>query len=588
MLFHAGITGFEGGFVGVDIFFVISGYLITRIIRSETNSSNFNILNFYARRARRLLPALSVMLFASTAMACAIFVRDDLRKFGQALGATGIFAANLLFARKVGYFDDTEGYAPLLHMWSLAVEEQFYLLFPLCLAALCRWRRSMLVPLLAAGTIAGFAYAMTAALQTPQAAFYLPQTRTWELLAGAASATLARRQRPELALAGLAMVLAGIAVARPAMTLPGPVLLLSVIGTCLVLVHGNTQSAAHRLLSTRPLVAIGGASYGLYLWHVPLLAFIHYSWLGEVPLWLRLAALLIACALGFSSLRLIETPVRERRLLRHPTSLWAFAAATVGLPAGFGAAAHFDRPPTVEPANAAALVPETVLPDSGVAFVLYGDSHARQYMQAASRRWPDGALLTANGCMSLPHASNSPEQTSTAVACRALVDELVTYARRTRPRTVFWAQRWERDIYAASSGKNLGWTNGTGLPALLTGIGEVAAELPVGTRLVLIGSIPTAAAAGPEMAGGPERCKRYVNVTCPSSYPAREAEARAVNAALKAFALGNPRIAYVDPSDVLCNATDCLLRGPRGPVYADATHLTPDYANAVAALFPEP
>lgn len=588
MLFHAGIPGFDGGFVGVDVFFAISGYLITGILLSRISSRDFSILSFYERRARRLLPAMAAVLVASAVLALFIFVHDDLRKFGQALGANGIFAANLLFARKVGYFDDTEGYAPLLHMWSLAVEEQFYLLLPLCLATLYRWQRLTVPPLLWAGAIAGFAYALAVAMRTPQAAFYLPQTRAWELLAGAASATFSQRQRPTLALIGLAMVLGGIAVAEPTTTLPGPILLLPVIGTCLILVHAAPRSAANRLLSMRPLVAIGGTSYGLYLWHVPLLAFLHYSWLGELPMYLRVASLLVAFALGFASLHLIETPVRKRRLLKRSSSLWVFAAASVALPAGLGLAAYFDRLPSREAANAAALVPETILPEAGVRYVLYGDSHARQYLRAVSQRWQGDALLSANGCMSLPHASNTPEQTPNAAACRALVTKLIAYARRTRPGTVFWAQRWERDLYATGSSESLGWTDGKGLPALLTGIRDVASQLPVGTRLVLVGSIPTAAAAGPAMAGGPARCDRYINVACPSRYPARDAEAREVNAALKAFALGDPRIDFVDPAEVLCNATDCLVRGSQGPVYADATHLTPEYAAAVTALFPAP
>lgn len=590
ILFHAGIPGFDGGFVGVDVFFAISGYLITGILLSRISSRNFSILSFYERRARRLLPALAAMLMASTVLAFFIFIRDDLRKFSQALGATGMFAANLLFARKVGYFDDSEGYAPLLHMWSLAVEEQFYLLFPLAVAVLYRWRAKLLVPTLLVATLAGCAYALTAASQAPQAAFYLPQSRAWELLAGAACATLADRltKRPVLALGGLVLVLAGMVLARPTMALPGPILLLPVIGTCLVLLHASPGSVAHRLLSGGPLVAIGGASYGLYLWHVPLLAFLHYSWLGVAPLALRLAALLLACLLGFASLHLVERPVRERRLLRSAASFWTFSAATIAMPAGFGLLAHFERLPSRDPMNAAALVPETVLPAASVRYVLYGDSHARQYLSAMNQRQPGGALLSVNGCMSLPDASNDPEQTPKAAECRAMAKKLLAYARHTGLRTVFWAQRWERDLYATGSGRSLGWTDSGGLSALLTGIREMASQLPAGTRLVLVGSIPTAAAAGPAMAGGPARCDRYTNVACPNRYPARDAEAREVNAALKAFALGDPRIDFVDPAEVLCNATDCLLRGSQGPVYADATHLTPEYAAAVTAMFPVP
>ena len=126
----------------------------------------------------------------------------------------------------------------------------------------------------------------------------------------------------------------------------------------------------------------------------------------------------------------------------------------------------------------------------------------------SEQRQPGGALLSVNGCMSLPHTSNDPEQAPKAAECRAMAEKLLAYARHTGLRTVFWAQRWERDLYATGSGRSLGWTDSGGLSALLTGIREMASQMSAGTRLVLVGSIPTAAAAGPAMAGGPARCDR--------------------------------------------------------------------------------
>jgi peptidoglycan/LPS O-acetylase OafA/YrhL len=188
ILFHAGFTTFSGGFVGVDVFFVISGYLITTIILTELEQGTFSIVNFYERRARRILPALFVMMLACLPFAWFWLLPEDMKDFSQSLLAVSVFASNILFWRESGYFDSAAELKPLLHTWSLAVEEQYYMLFPLFLMATWRFGRRWILGSLIAVALASLALAQWGSLVKPAATFYLLPTRVWELLIGAFAA----------------------------------------------------------------------------------------------------------------------------------------------------------------------------------------------------------------------------------------------------------------------------------------------------------------------------------------------------------------------------------------------------------------
>src|SRR5215207_4006092 len=184
LLFHAGFPAFGGGFVGVDMFFVISGYLITSIIHGDIEAGRFSLLSFYERRIRRIFPALFTVLFASTVMTTLILLPDPLKDFGQSVAAATLFASNVLFWEETGYFAGAAEQKPLLHTWSLAVEEQFYLVFPLFLLLLARAGRAG-IPATAAIFLLSFAASVWAVPHAPTAAFYLAPFRAWELLLGA-------------------------------------------------------------------------------------------------------------------------------------------------------------------------------------------------------------------------------------------------------------------------------------------------------------------------------------------------------------------------------------------------------------------
>ncbi|KAI93240.1 acyltransferase [Rhodomicrobium udaipurense JA643] len=317
ILSHAGIAGVSGGFVGVDIFFVISGYLITTILLADLAAGRFSMAKFYERRARRILPALFVVMLACVPFAWAWMLPEELVAFGNSLIATALFGSNILFWREAGYFSAAAELKPLLHTWSLAIEEQYYLIFPGMLALLWRRHRALLLPALLVVSMTGL---IVAEWRTHHAAnFYLLPSRVWELLIGAIVAhyhsrvgTTERRNLAELAgFVGLALIAYGV-LSFDAMTpMPSLWTLIPVVGAALVLGFARQGTLAARLLCWRPLVAIGLISYSAYLWHQPLLAFARIRNISP-PEGLLLAVLLLATfVLAWLSWRFVEQPFRK-------------------------------------------------------------------------------------------------------------------------------------------------------------------------------------------------------------------------------------------------------------------------------------
>src|SRR6056297_20083 len=320
LAFHAGLAPFSGGFVGVDVFFVISGYLIAGLILPRIRAGRFSLLEFYERRARRLLPALFVVMAVSGALAAALFLPAELREFGQSAVAATLFASNVLFSRETGYFETEAALKPLLHTWSLGVEEQFYLLFPLLLMALAARRagRVALVPVLAALALASLALAAWAVPRAPAFAFYLLPTRLWELMLGALLAVaplpaLRRRAvREAAAAAGLAAILWAMLRYSEATPFPGPAALLPCLGAALVIHAGASgPTAVSRALSLGPVVFVGLISYALYLWHWPVLVFAEYAAVRELTTVETGAALALSGVLAALTWRFVERPFRR-------------------------------------------------------------------------------------------------------------------------------------------------------------------------------------------------------------------------------------------------------------------------------------
>ena len=324
VLYHFGLGGLGGGFVGVDVFFVISGYLITGIVQAEIVQGRFTLARFYERRARRIFPALFAMLASVLVAGWFLLLPSDLARLGQATVATVLFASNLLFARQAGYFDESSDFNPLLHTWSLGVEEQFYLGLPLLLLGIARWRPRALLPALWAAALLSFAACVAGQAIKPKPVFFLSPFRAWELLAGALLAVgvlppIGSRLARELAAAVAALALLwAIGWMRADANFPGWRAAIPVLATGVLLHIGGTGgSRVHDVLARRPLVLVGLWSYSLYLWHWPLLVLVRYRDGMEPPgIGIGLVLLAVSLLLAALSHRFVETP------FRGPTPAW--------------------------------------------------------------------------------------------------------------------------------------------------------------------------------------------------------------------------------------------------------------------------
>lgn len=345
VLFHAFPTFFPAGFVGVDIFFVISGYLITRIILIEFQQQRFSIKNFYARRIRRIFPALAFVLFTSLAFAWVMMTPHEFQKLGKHTAGGVSFISNFMFMKEVGYFDSAADTKPLLHLWSLAIEEQFYIFWPLLLWFLVKssWRAGKVFLALA---LASFLMNVGLIHLKPAFVFYSPLTRSWELILGAIAAiqstnpnplieSLIQRYKSYLSTAGLFLLSVSFYLIDDSSIFPGWNALLPTVGAVLLIASGPGAFLNKNLLSNRLLVWVGLISFPLYLWHWPLISFARII-NAELPsLEVRIILIMVSFLLAWLTFEFIEKPVRESKINRR--LIWILLLILISI----GSAGHF-------------------------------------------------------------------------------------------------------------------------------------------------------------------------------------------------------------------------------------------------------
>ena len=418
ILFHAGFETFSGGFVGVDVFFVISGYLITTIILTELGQGNFSIVNFYERRARRILPALFLVMLVCIPFAWFWLLPHHFLEFGRSLLAVVFFSSNILFWQESGYFANGASEKPLLHTWSLAVEEQYYILFPLFLVLFWKLGKRSILITLGLVFVSSLALAQWAAYAKPKAAFYLLPTRGWELLIGAFAAfylSLANRKDFGKGISevagcfGVALIFYAVFAYSKATPFPGFYALVPTIGTVLIILFATQQTTVGKFFGNKVFVGVGLISYSAYLWHQPLFAFAKQLGITEDRKFLFLMLFGVTIFLAYLSWKFVETPfrvaARVSRLVILKVSITFFVgfisiSALVEINNGYSSRLSFHPTQKVDEANLRAVMNHygfrsypahssfTRDPNSGLmrmgngigkSVLLIGDSHSYQY-----------------------------------------------------------------------------------------------------------------------------------------------------------------------------------------------------------------
>ena len=598
VLFHYGFTALPGGFVGVDVFFVISGFLITAISRGEIARGHFSLAAFYERRIRRIVPALAAVLLACGAASLFVFLPEDLRLLAKSTTAAALFGSNILFSRLAAdYFDaDNLTLQPLLHTWSLGVEGQFYLLFPLLLLLLRR--RPGAVPAVLAGlAAASFALGSWEAVHRPVPAFYLLPGRAWELLLGGLLACRAgpapRGFGADVAVAaGLGAIALAAVVYDAATPFPGPPALLPCLGAVLVMGAGGTGGRVSALLGAAAPAWLGRISYSLYLWHWPVIVLARYARGPELPLATRLLLLAATVALAGLSHAVVERPFIARRVLPGRRALWAGFALATAAALGLGqtldltgrgllpltqlppavttlADGHFDRLegecPVPDDDTAPSYPCRFGAAEAAPSVLLWGNSYARMWVPALARdadaHGAAGLSLIMSKCPPLLGL-----ELPALPACAPFNAGAAAYvAAHPAIRTVVLGADWF--LYDA----DLGRLDAT-LAALAAAhvrsfvlLAPPQADYPVPRRLAL-------AALHGEPPPPP-----------PSEAHARDAQR--VSTALIAAAAARHGATLIDPATRLCDGVTCPVVRDGHPLFYDAGHLTVFAAAAIHGLF---
>lgn len=332
--YHASGNLVPGGFIGVDVFFVISGFLISKIILDGTRAGSFSYSSFYRRRIRRIFPALFFMLSVVSLLAFFILLPPALKEFGKTLAATTLFVSNMEFYRLSGYFEGAAEFKPLLHTWSLAVEEQFYIIFPLVLMATKRWFKGRYLIVVLASAAISLLMSAWLVMRSPNAAFYLGPTRAFELMMGAILALNVLPQlsnhvaREIVAAAGIGLIVVCVFAFNRNALFPGPSAFLPCLGAAAVIYSGQAGSSATAKALSLPVIRfIGAISYSLYLWHWPILSLARNYYFGDVTPFQTACAVAVAVVMAIFSWRFVERPFRSGE--RRDKPIFGVAAAVM-------------------------------------------------------------------------------------------------------------------------------------------------------------------------------------------------------------------------------------------------------------------
>jgi len=507
VLCHLGIERFAGGYVGVDIFFVISGYLIGGIVLDQIHRGIYSASAFYVRRFRRIIPALVVTLAITTVAMCVVALPYPLREYGNSLIAAMLSVSNFFFWLTAGYFEAPAATKPLLHTWSLAVEEQYYLIFPFLMFLVGRRSRGTIQIVLGALALLSFGASVAGAsgmFDQQEATFYLLPTRLWELLLGVLAVEtrlgLLDRRGVRETLSAIALIMIGLSILlyTPDTPFPGLAALPPCLGTAILLITGaHGESIARRGLALKPIVFFGLISYSLYLWHWPLIVLLKEGLpTSELPHRLQLAAFLLSVALAWFSWRVIERPWRDPAIKSRTILLGTAVSAVLIVAAGTALVvskgwpnryppqvvrvAEMLHPLKATPSQKDRCFLTTDMPtrDYDVAFcrdrrdpnnrniLLMGDSHSAHLWYGLHNRYPQLNILQYAFAGCKPVLTQQPRVDS---RCAAMMrDMFANYLGKRRIDWVILAANWKQEDLPAIA-ETLSWLHSHGIHAVLAG-----------------------------------------------------------------------------------------------------------------------
>jgi peptidoglycan/LPS O-acetylase OafA/YrhL len=592
--FHAFQYQVKGGFIGVDVFFVISGYLISTIIFNGLNEERFSFAEFYRRRVKRIFPALGLTLVAAFVAGWFLLLADDFGLLGRNIAGGAGFVSNLVSWKQAGYFDEGTDRNPLLHLWSLGIEEQFYFVWP-ALLWLAWKRRDKLPHLLGALIAVSFALNVYLWRADPTADFYSPLARFWELAAGAALALLHFRKidflpkhRSAQSFAGLALIGAALLGLDYHTTFPGPWALLPVAGAFLIISAGAHAWPNRKILSRPEAVWIGLISYPLYMWHWPLLAYARVVAFSRPSIPVRVAAVVVSVLLAWLTYRFVERPIRAAKKsgpvvagLIAALCLILLVGAATDLAGGLPRRAinkneklvflqHYDefrRAGTtgtyredcsfydwIHGRTRNAISADCTLAGSSATYFLWGDSHAQMFSQSLRGLLPESVRL-AQVASSMCSPSLGPASASRfKAACDASNAFALAEIRSLKPAVVFLAQRSDHEL-----------TDWDALAAAVHAAG--------GGRVVLFGPVPEWQPTLPLV-----YAKNYWGTPATRVKIGLDPTIFATDAALSKKYADSPNLTYISLASRLCDADGCLAVVP-GAAAASPSMMAFDYGH---------
>lgn len=613
ILFHAGFQAFGGGFVGVDVFFVISGYLITTILLADMQAGNFSIVHFYERRVRRILPALFVVMFASLLLAWLWLLPRDMKEFSESLVAASAFGANVFFWQASGYFDTATKFQILMHTWSLSVEEQYYVVFPVLLFLAWKLGRRGIAALLLVVAVSSFLLAHYTSTRHPVFDFYWLPTRAWELMAGALVAVYytdhnIRKHKHAHSeagsLLGFALIVYSVFAYDRHTPFPGIYALAPVTGAALIIVFTTRETLVAKVLGSRYLVGIGLVSYSAYLWHQPLFAFARRYFLVEPGDVLMSALALLSFALAYLTWRFVERPFRNRhRFTRRQVFLFGAAGSALFIATGLAGyvsngfeerlpAAHqdirvFGKADVFAGSRRSdgscsrllglpQISEEVCLASSSTPrFLFAGDSHAMALFSSVFAKdiKLDGVLVSGHSCPPYPNLSyTATHERSWGNNCTAIANEMLRVARQLKSvDTVLLVNYFSR----VDDEKSRYWIHGVNLTkrqAFESGYDALIGDLlKLGKHVVFVVDVPQLKY---ERASCFQALSEMKHEDCRYSTKENEAIRRAYLREVKKLKSRFPSVVIYDPTPLFCRGAECEYMSGGKSLYNDRDHLS--------------